>query len=92
MMQYIKRGQIRPGGRCTSGGCALSADRNGVETEYMTLMMRDLENQELGKEEQKREHIADMLKKGKTPQAIADFCDYPIKLIQEVQNSLLVAK
>ena len=62
----------------------------------MTLMMRDLENKELGreegKEEQKREHIADMLKDGKTPQAIADFCKYPISLIQEVQNSLLVAK
>ena len=58
----------------------------------MTLMMRDLENRELGREEgrdaERREKIAAMLKKGKEPQAIADFCDYPINLIMEVKNGL----
>ena len=58
--------------------------------EYMTLMMRDLENQEKGKEKRDKEKIAQMLQKGKTPQAIADFCDYPMALIQEVQKSMLV--
>ena len=65
--------------------------------EYMTLMMRDLENQEIGeerglekgREEQKRNHIAEMLRDGKTPQAIADFCKYPLSLIEEVQKSML---
>ena len=56
--------------------------------EYMTLMMRDLENRELGREEERKELIADMLRRGKEPQAIADFCDYPIKLIMEVKNGL----
>ena len=60
--------------------------------EYMTLMMRDLENQEMGKEKQKRDHIAEMLRDGKSPQAIADFCKYPIKLIKEVQESMLVTR
>jgi len=63
--------------------------------EYMTLMMRDLENQELGEErgieKEQKDRIAMMLRDGKTPQAIADFCKYPIKLIQEVQKSMMVA-
>ena len=60
----------------------------------MTLMMRDLENQEIGMEKgaekAHREKIAEMLRKGKTPEAIADFCDYPIELIEEVQESMLL--
>ncbi|MBQ7678683.1 MAG: hypothetical protein IJT34_02415 [Butyrivibrio sp.] len=64
--------------------------------EYMTLMMRDLENQEIGIEkgraEAHREKIAEMLRKGKTPKDIADFCDYPIQLIQDVQKSMLVTE
>lgn len=64
--------------------------------EYMTLMMRDLENQEIGVEKginkEQRDRITVMLRKGKTPEAIADFCDYPIKLIQEVQKSMLVTR
>ena len=72
--------------------------------EYMTVMMRDLENQEkgieigleqgigIGKSQRDREKIADMLRKGKTPEAIADFCDYPSALVQEVQQSMLAAR
>ena len=59
--------------------------------EYMTLLMRDLENQEMGKEKRDREKIEQMLLKGKTPQEIAEFCDYPMNLIKEVQESMLVA-
>ena len=64
--------------------------------EYMTLMMRDLENREIGREEgreeERRGQIAEMLRSGKTPQAIADFCNYPLKLIQEVQETMLTAR
>ena len=59
--------------------------------EYMTLMMRDLENKEKGKEERDREKIMVMLQKGKTPEEIADFCDYPMELILEVQKSMMIA-
>ena len=71
-----------------------SADRNEVEIEYMTPMMRDLENQEIGIEKgrdaERRDSIAEMLRDGKTPEAIADFCKYPIELIKEVQKSMLM--
>jgi len=30
-----------------------------------------------------------MLRKGKTPEAIADFCDYPLTLVKEVENNML---
>ena len=58
----------------------------------MTLMMRDLENQEMGVEKEQKERIEKMLRRGKTPEEIADFCEYPIELIKEVQNSMLVTK
>ena len=71
-----------------------SADRNEMEIEYMTPMMRDLENQEIGIEKgrdaERRDSIAEMLRDGKTPEAIADFCKYPIELIKEVQKSMLM--
>ena len=41
-----------------------------------------------GREEEQRELITKMLNKGKTPEQIADFCDYPMKLILEVQSNL----
>ena len=64
--------------------------------EYMTLKMRDLENQEVGiqigrkqgRAERDREKIAEMLQRGKSPQMIAEFCNYPILLVQEVEQSL----
>ena len=62
----------------------------------MTLMMRDLENQEIGIEKgrdaERRDSIAEMLRNGKTPQAIAEFCNYPLKLIEEVQKSMLLKR
>ena len=58
--------------------------------EYMTLMMRDLKNQEMGIEKEQKDRIAIMLQDGKTPQAIAEFCKYPIELIKEVQKSMLM--
>lgn len=52
----------------------------------MSLMMRDWENKKMGVERAHREKIAQMLRDGKTPQAIAEFCKYPLKLIEKVQK------
>ena len=70
----------------------------------MTLMQRDLENQEIGlqrgiekgiekgREDERREQIADMLRKGRTPEAIADFCGYPLELVQRIQQEALATR
>ena len=50
------------------------------------------EGREEGRNEERIIKITEMLNNGKTPQAIADFCNYPIKLIQEIQNSLLITQ
>ncbi len=47
---------------------------------------------EEGREERDREKIAEILRKGKTPEEIEDFCGYPMKLIEEVQKELLTTK
>ena len=60
--------------------------------EYMTLMMRDLENQEKGAEKEQRDRIAQMLRKGKKPEDIADFCDYPLSLVLQVQSNMTNAQ
>ena len=72
--------------------------------EYMTLYMRDLENQEIGYEagrregheagrcEERMEQIAEMLRDGKTPQEIVDFCKYPMQLVEDVQKNLLITE
>ena len=41
-----------------------------------------------GKQQRDREKIEEMLRKGKTPEAIADFCGYPIELVKSVQESM----
>lgn len=41
-----------------------------------------------GRTEERRLQIANMLKKEKSPEAIAEFCGYPISLILEVQKCL----
>ena len=46
------------------------------------------EGREEGREEEQRDQISKMLSKGKTPEQIADFCDYPINLVLEVQSNL----
>lgn len=50
------------------------------------------EGRKEGRNQRDREKIEDMLKDGKSPQAIADFCNYPLKLVQEVQKSMLVVR
>ena len=54
--------------------------------QYMTLMMRDLENQEIGE----RNFIRKMLEKGKTPQEIAEFCDIDISEVNEIADRMLL--
>ena len=48
------------------------------------------EGREEGREERDKEIIQAMLLKGRLPQEISDFCDYPIALIEEVQESMTV--
>ena len=62
---------------------------------------RDLENQSIGEErgikkgirkgrrEEKRLIILDMLNNGKTPEAISEFCGFPIDQVREVQQRML---
>ncbi len=58
----------------------------------MTLVMRDLENQEIGIEKEQRRQIERLLMKGKTVEEIADLGGYSQELIESVQESLLAAR
>lgn len=58
-------------------------------TEFMIINMRDREHEYIGREMYKREHIAEMLKDGKTPEEISAFCKYPMELIEEVQKNMI---
>ena len=33
-----------------------------------------------------------MLRKGRTPEAIADFCGYPLELVQRIQQEALATR
>ena len=59
--------------------------------EYMTLEMRDLENQEIGEKKGEKNIILKMLKKGKSPEEIADLCDITISEVQAIQDEELLA-
>lgn len=48
-----------------------------------------IQGREQGREQRDREKIEAMLRKGKDPEAIADFCDYPLSLVKEVEKSIL---
>ena len=66
--------------------------------EYMILMMRDLENQEIGREEgreegrnaERKESIEKMLRDGRSPQEIVAFCKYSMQQVLEVQKGMTV--
>ena len=70
----------------------------------MTLFMRDLENREMGIEEgieqgieqgksqRDKEIIGVMLRKGRSAEEITEITDYPLELVQAVQESLLVTQ
>ena len=74
-----------------------------LRREYMTLFMRDLVNQEKGmqqgiqqgiekgREEERKKNIEEMLRKGKRPEEIVDFCGYSITLVKSVHDSISLA-
>ena len=66
--------------------------RNAYMTmeEYLKEERREANKE--GRAAEKRDQIAALLRDGKTPEAIADFCKYPMELIKEVQESLAVAR
>ena len=45
---------------------------------------------DIGARKEQKDRIEMMLRKGKSPEQIADFCDYPISLVREVEKSMLV--
>ena len=47
---------------------------------------------EKGKNERDREIIGEMLRRGKNPEAISDFCGYPISLVREVEEKMLISQ
>ena len=47
---------------------------------------------EQGRIKERNDKIEEMLRKGKTPQEISDFCNYPLEIVQEVQESMLAVK
>ena len=61
--------------------------------EYMTLVQRDLEKidegREQGREQRDREKIEVMLRKGLKPEEVANYGDYPLALVKEVENNML---
>lgn len=64
--------------------------------EYMTLMLRDqqmkdegrAEGRAEGRVEERKARIAVMLRKGREPEKIAEFCDYPLETVLEVRDSM----
>ncbi len=63
----------------------------------MTLMLRDqqmkdegrAEGRAEGRVEERKARIAVMLRKGKDPEKIAEFCDYPLETVLEVRDNML---
>ena len=57
-------------------------------------MIKEAENKgiEKGIEQRDYEKITDMLKEGKTPEALVEFCRYPMDLVLKVQKEMLVMK
>ena len=63
-------------------------------TEYNeaeTMQLFKEEGRAEGREEGRAEMIKDMLKRGKTVEEIADFCDYPYEQVREISDSLNVS-
>ena len=63
---------------------------SGALIETQSRKIRD-ESEKKGGDNRDKERIADMLSRGKTPQEIADFCDYPLELVLKVKESMMVA-
>ncbi len=77
---------IRKGAETIMGGRLLDFEENDILNRGREEGLE--KGRELGHEERDREKIQDMLLKGRLPQEISDFCDYPIALVKEVQESM----
>ena len=74
----------------------IKKEEQAVGEALQELMQEDIDKKviagrEEGRAEEKREQITAMLKKGKTPEQIAEFCGYPMELISEIETSLKAA-
>ena len=56
--------------------------------ELMADELKEAENK--GMEMRDYQKITEMLKDGKTPEAIVEFCKYPIEQVMKVQEEMLV--
>ena len=65
-------------------------DQDEVTRRY--LVNRDKEIAEKEREEERKEQITQMLKKGRSAKAIADFCGYPLKLVKSMEKKLKAAQ
>jgi hypothetical protein len=57
-----------------------------IETESEKLIRRGKME---GKADERCETVKRMLRKGKTPEEISDFCDYDLSYVREVEESIL---
>ena len=63
-----------------------------LDTEYNEAEVKELfkeEGREEGIQEGIKISIENMLKNGKTPEEIANFCGYPLDQVQKVENEML---
>ena len=62
--------------------------------ELMADDLREAENKGMAQGIEKRDtqKIMEMLKDGKTPEAIVEFCKYPMEQVLKVQGEMLVTK
>ena len=60
--------------------------KNMCLTEY-----NEAETMQMFKDEERYDAISRMLRSGKTAEAIADFCGYPIEQVKAVEKELLVS-
>ncbi len=71
---------------------------NDFLMELMADEIKEVENKcikqgiEQGIEKRDAQKIAEMLNAGKTPEAIADFCNYPLEQVKKVQEEMLLKK
>ena len=63
-------------------------DEETIQRNFMASERRKSERK--GRESEQRERIAVMLRKGLTPEQVANYGDYPIALVNEVEQSMLV--
>ena len=81
--------KMRNGGRKTSSGRLLCADRNGVEKDYMTLQMNYQEKYEQGIEQEKIDSAMRMIEDGYLPlEKIALYSGLTLEQALELEKEL----